>query len=170
MYSAFSASVSGVLVHRRVSLRHRLVWFARDGTALGPGLPAEEYSEPALSADGARVAFIRYDPHTNLDVWISNVARGTTTRFTFSAADDFLPIWSPDGTRVAFASQQRPDLPKMCRIYVKPSSGGVGEELVLNTTSDTHPDDWSPNGRYLIFDRRDVNTGQGCRASLATRW
>jgi len=160
LYSAFSASGNGVLVHRKVSLRHRLVWFTRDGTALGPGMPADEYSEPSLSPDGSRVAFILYDPSTNLDVWTSDVSQKPPTRFTFSAADDYLPIWSPDGTRIAFASQQRPDLPKMCQIYVKPSSGAVGEELVLNTTSDTHPDDWSPDGRYLVFDRRDVNTGQ----------
>ena len=58
------------------------------------------------------------------------------------AGDDFNPVWSPDGTHVAFAST-RTGLPK---IYVKPADGS-GEERLLAEMPGT-PTSWSSDGRF----------------------
>jgi Tol biopolymer transport system component len=40
------------------------------------------------------------------DIWIVELERGRSTRFTFDNAHSFAPIWSPDGSRVAYTSQK----------------------------------------------------------------
>jgi Tol biopolymer transport system component len=69
------------------------------------------------------------------------------------AGDDFNPVWSPDGTHVAFAST-RTGLPK---IYVKPADGS-GEERLLAEMPGT-PTSWSSDGRYLLFTSNSPETG-----------
>ena len=79
------------------------------------------------------------------DLWIVDVARGTNTRFTFDAANDDNPVWSPDGKAIAFASN-RQGSPKP---YVKPADG-LGEERLLADTTGV-PTSWSNDGRFLLL-------------------
>jgi Tol biopolymer transport system component len=139
---------------------HRLVWFDRQGRTQGAPFPILEQGEPSLSPDDTRVAFLRLDPKTKSDIWLWDLRRDATTRLTFDEADDWLPLWSPDGTRIAFASQQRSGVPGICQLYVKPSDGSAGERLILETTGDTHPDDYFPDGKSLLYDARDPATKQ----------
>jgi hypothetical protein len=61
------------------------------------------------------------------------------SRFTFDAAQDQFPIWSPDGSRIVFYS-----LRKGTRdLYQKPSGGAGAEELVLEFPQDKTATDWS---------------------------
>jgi tRNA A-37 threonylcarbamoyl transferase component Bud32 len=58
----------------------------------------------AVSPDGHRILFTRIDPGRREQIFVMN-ADGTGTR-RVSRGDyyDFLPRWSPDGTRIAFTS------------------------------------------------------------------
>ena len=159
-FSGFAVSDAGVLAHRAVSVRHRLVWFDRHGKTQGAPFPILEQGEPSLSPDDTRVAFLRLDPKTKSDIWLWDVKRNSTTRLTFDAADDWLPLWSPDGTRIAFASQQRSGVPGICQLYLKPSDGAAGERLILETPGDTHPNGFFPDGKALLYDTRDPATKQ----------
>ena len=159
-FSGFAVSDAGVLAHRAVTVRHSLVWFDRQGKMQGTPFPILEQGEPSLSPNDARVAFLRLDPKTKSDIWLWDVTRNSTTRLTFDGADDWLPLWSPDGGRIAFASQQRSGVPDVCQLYVKPSDGAAGERLILETPGDTHPDDFFPDGKSLLYDTRDPVTKQ----------
>jgi eukaryotic-like serine/threonine-protein kinase len=159
-FSGFAVSDGGVLAHRAVTVRHHLVWFDRHGQTQGAPFPILEHGEPSLSPDDKRVAFLRLDPKTQSDIWLWDVLRNSTTRLTFDAADDWLPLWSPDGARIAFASQQRFGVPNVCQLYVKPSDGAAGERLLLETPGDTHPDDFFPDGKSILYDTRDPVTKQ----------
>ncbi len=56
-----------------------------------------------LSPDGKRVATSRVDPQIfNQDIWVIDLARDLPTRLTFDPSRDVNPIWSPDGSRVAY--------------------------------------------------------------------
>ena len=152
-YGNFSASAQGPLLYfggAQPSLD--LTWFDRDGTretTLGsPFEPGLILSHPNLSPDGKRLAMDRVDGN-NSDIWIYDVARGSRERFTFDAAKEIAPIWSPDGETILFASSRRGRF-DLCR---KPARGGGAEELLFADADDKFPRSISPDGRFLLFDR-----------------
>jgi Tol biopolymer transport system component/DNA-binding winged helix-turn-helix (wHTH) protein len=61
-------------------------------------------SDPAVSPDGRRIAFVQRDAGSaaSADIYIRDLADGRTTRVTHDAASDRMPAWSPDGERLAF--------------------------------------------------------------------
>jgi Tol biopolymer transport system component/DNA-binding winged helix-turn-helix (wHTH) protein len=61
-------------------------------------------SDPAISADGQRIAFVQREAGAlgSADIYIRNLADGSVTRLTDNAASDRMPAWSPDGLRLAF--------------------------------------------------------------------
>ena len=152
--ASFSASPNGVLVWRRdlqsyQSSQSQLQWLDRNGKKLSPvGEPAN-YTQPNLSPDDSKLAVAIRDPQTKTrDIWIFDLKRGTKTRLTFDPADDFNPVWSPDGTRIAFTS----DRAGQRDIYVKPADGSGQEELLLGEKGTAkHAEDWSRDGKYFLY-------------------
>ncbi len=123
--SAVSVSAAGLVAYRGGGAnRRQLAWFDRSGKALGAlGAPDENaLSNPSVSPDGRRVAVWR-TVQGNMDIWLLDGTR--TSRFTFDAAFDRYPIWSPDGSRIAFDSNRKGHRD----LYQKPSSGAGAEEL-----------------------------------------
>jgi Tol biopolymer transport system component/tRNA A-37 threonylcarbamoyl transferase component Bud32 len=104
-FSWFSASETGRLTW--VSGRDntlRLAWFDRGGNAVGTlGEPAR-YGQLALSPDGRRVAAEVADAEGHFDIWLLDAARGVASRLTTDPANEREPVWSPDGTRLAFTT------------------------------------------------------------------
>ena len=91
----------------------------------------------------------------NLDVWLLELGRGVLSRFTFDPAIDVFPIWSPDGSRIVFASNRKGPFD----LYQKPAIGAGTEELLLATAQEKIPTDWSPDGRFLLYRSVDPKTG-----------
>jgi Tol biopolymer transport system component len=128
----------------------QLIWMDRHGNRSAPFSQGGEYSNPALSPDGRIVAVGKRDPLTKQrDIWLLDTARGTETRFTLDPADDTNPVWSPDGQMVAFSSDRKGSR----GLYVKPASGVKQEEL-LQSDFEWSLEDWTLDGRYLIFNRQ----------------
>ena len=150
-FGNFSASPNGVLVwHRNTqSSQSSLQWFDRSGKRLGVVGEAADYSNPALSPDETKLAVGIRDSQTKTrDIWIFDLLRGTRTRLTFDPADDLDSIWSPDGTRIAFTSNRLGQRD----IYQKPADGSGSEELLLGGKGgQKNVEDWSPDGKYLIY-------------------
>jgi eukaryotic-like serine/threonine-protein kinase len=100
----FSASAAGSLAYRIANAAPpRLTWFDRAGSELGHGA---DLNGPDVSPDGRYVAYDRTIAG-NRDVWIMDLVRGGTTRFTTHAAIDGYRVWSLDGMRLAFHSQRK---------------------------------------------------------------
>jgi len=123
----------------------------------GQVAPAADYRAPAISPDGRRIAIRRRDSNgSNVDVWIIEPARGTTTRFTFDPADDYSPIWSPDGSQVLWTSTRG----GQDGLWVK-SAGGLGQDqLVAHVGPFNTPTDWSRDGKWVIVTAIDPQNGQ----------
>ncbi len=72
---------------------------------------------------------------------------------TDNTASDITPVWSPDGTRIAFASNVNNNF----EIYVLNPSTGESDVLTTNSWDDLYPA-WSPDGKKIAFTtNRDSN-------------
>jgi Tol biopolymer transport system component len=146
----FSASQNGVLVFQSGSSTagSQLVWLDREGKELGlVGEPAL-YDTLRLSPDGKLAAVGIIDgAQGQRSTWMLDIARGVRTRFTSKSAWDMNAVWSPDGSRIVFAS----DRSGRYNIYQQ-SIGGVGEEeLFLPLEFSGVPWDWSLDGRWILL-------------------
>jgi Tol biopolymer transport system component len=88
---------------------------------------------------------------TGGDVWLLDVVRGVLSRSTSNPAQDIFPTWSPDGSRILFASNRK----GAYDLYTAPALGGP-EELVLATSTPKIPTDWSRD-KHVLFN--DVGAG-----------
>jgi hypothetical protein len=87
-------------------VRHPVVWVDRQGRETPIPAPPREYVQPRLSPDGSRIALFVADQQ--FDNWVWSLAPGNTTlsRHTFDPNTDSTPVWTADGTRIAFTSEQ----------------------------------------------------------------
>lgn len=145
--AALSVSASGQVAYRTgAGSRRQLVVVDRSGHALGQlGAPDEhDLLNPSVSPDGKRVVVAR-TVQGNSDLWLLDGPR--TSRFTFDAALDRFPLWSSDGTRIAFASNRTGNLD----LYVKAASGAGVEEVLVASPQVETPTHWSADGRFLLY-------------------
>jgi Tol biopolymer transport system component len=146
-HALFSVSNTGTLVYRGGSGTQRvLTWFDQQGNPAGTLGDPGEYSAPAISPDGGRVA-VAIGPEATRDIWILDVARERSTRFTVDPAGEDFPVWSPDGKYIAFSSKRS----GQGDIYIKPSDGSGEEKLLLKTDEPKFAESWSKDGRFLFF-------------------
>jgi Tol biopolymer transport system component/predicted Ser/Thr protein kinase len=147
-----------------ISVRGRPTWFNRDGKSLGALSPERDYTDLQLSPDGKRLASSMVDPKTGYpDIWLTDLERGGTSRFTFGPALTASPVWSPDGDRLIFRSLRQGAV----QFYQRSASLGGNEELVfsdaeqkaVSAPSNMIPTDWSPDGRYVIYSLPAGNSG-----------
>ncbi|HEV8414713.1 MAG TPA: protein kinase [Bryobacteraceae bacterium] len=146
-YGVFSVSNTGALAYRTGSgPQTRLTWFDLQGNPAGTIGDPGDYANPAISPDGSRVA-VAMGAQPNRDIWILDVARGTSTRFTFDPARDDFPTWSPDSKTIAFSSSRGGQLD----LYSGPADSPGQEKLLLHTDEPKDENSWSKDGRFLVF-------------------
>ena len=75
------------------------------------------------------------------------MASGQLRRVTNQPSEEWLPVWSPDGQRLAYQSDRN----GQSDIYVC-AVDGSGETRLTNMTGNHEAPHWSPNGRSIIFD------------------
>jgi Tol biopolymer transport system component len=139
----------------------RLGTVARDGTAVRLS-ERRLQNWPRLSPDGRRMARQMIDPaRGNPDIWIEDLQDGSLVRVTTATGADVLPVWSPDGRRLAYGSGTL----KERRLSIAAADGtGVAQELPCPGFY-CEPTDWSPDGRMLI-----VNTRLAATAARPEVW
>jgi eukaryotic-like serine/threonine-protein kinase len=152
----FSVSRNGVLVYRTGESASRLLWVDRGGRELSTiGDPAD-YSDTLLSPTADRLALVLTDPRVGKsDIWIRDLAREVSSRFTFDSADDVSPLWSPDGKTIVFSSNRGGQFD----LFAKSVGGGGQEEVLVRNDELKFAHSWSQDGRYIAFQSRGKKTG-----------
>jgi dipeptidyl aminopeptidase/acylaminoacyl peptidase len=87
-------------------------------------------------------------------LWLFDVATRKAEQLTFGPYGDGSPAWSPDGGRIAFASNRGPDPDRNpdTRVFVvEAKSGAEVKALTSNETPDGGRPAWSPDGRWIAF-------------------
>jgi eukaryotic-like serine/threonine-protein kinase len=145
--TGFSVSDNGVVVFQSATESvSRLAWFDRSGKELEE-LPRTGYRDPALSRDGALLAVSSDDDHNGkhyIDIY--DFARGTSTRVSDGGTEVF-PVLSPDGKRVAYEVNNA----RTSQSIDVAATDGSGKLERLAASDFLIPNDWSADGRFLIY-------------------
>ena len=126
----------------------QLAWFDRTGKLIeSVGTPGV-YAAPSLSPDGKRFAIHR-DDKNGRNIWLFEGSKMSQLTFAIDGQQtNSQPIWSPDGSRVAFGSRRNGKE----GLYVKRVDGSGPDELLVETDSIlVMPTSWSPDGRYIVY-------------------
>ena len=107
-----------------------LVWVDREGKIEALGKDQDVYREVSLSPDGTNAA-VRH----GFDLWIHDLQRGTRSPLTSGNANNLLPLWSRDSTRIIFASNRGGDWD----IYSQPADASRPAEVLLKRPYDQYP-------------------------------
>jgi Tol biopolymer transport system component len=154
----FDVSRNGVLLYYQgqsgVSGRAGVIagaqygWRDRKGNQLGAAGDVGPFGDVDLAPGGRLFAVTRQEQGApGADIWVTDWQRGATTRLTLDPADDFNPVWSPDGLRVAFTTFRKGN----ADIYVKNANGVGAETPLLESSANEFVEDWSKDGRYLAY-------------------
>ena len=139
----YSFSGQGTLAYRTQGTRATtLQWYSRAGrleSSIGePG----DFTVPRLSPDGRKLAVA-----VTGSIWIRDLVRGTVLRMVGTA--HCCPVWSPDGSRVAFRRGQD--------LAIRVISGTGSETVVLANGETNTPTQWTPDGRAILFQATGPN-------------
>jgi Tol biopolymer transport system component len=146
---AVAASSSGTIAYRSgpVGPQRQFIWFDRQGKEIERiGVPEERGpSYGSISPDGRRLA-VQRAMDGNTDIWLVDIERGPSIRFTSEPQADIAPVFSPRGDRIAYASQ----VDGVFELFEKPLDGG-SPRLLVRTGQAKQITDWSRDGRYLLY-------------------
>jgi dipeptidyl aminopeptidase/acylaminoacyl peptidase len=105
-----------------------------------------------LSPDGRTAAVVVQEwsvekNKATSNIWLVPVAGGEPRRLTTAQAGDGAPVWSPDGTRIAFVSKRGED--QTAALYVIRTDGGEAEK-VLELPMGLSNAQWMPDGQRMV--------------------
>ncbi len=111
--------------------------------------------DPDMSTDGTFMVFASTQHRTTADIYFKRSDASVITQLTNHPAEDVMPSISPDGRRIAFAS----DRGGQWDIFVMPAAGGKAVQITTDPAHELHPS-WSPDGSSLVFCRLGEQSGQ----------
>ena len=153
-----SVAQDGTLVYPAVEAwpKIQLTWHDSSGHKIATVGGPEGIETMSLSPDGRSVALniigdFNESRGLGEGIWILDVSRGTKTRLTSSAQADLQPIWAPTGKEITFCSNRLGH----GDIYTAPLDGSGEVNLLVSGPLYKRPDDWSPDGKFLVYEMAD---------------
>lgn len=111
------------------------------------GTEGEDY-DPRISRDGDFIYFASTRHRPTADIYVKSVHGTSITQLTSDPGHDVMPAISPDGKRIAFASNRNGSWD----IYVMNAEGGQAVQVTSDTSDELHPT-WSPEGNQIAYSR-----------------
>lgn len=143
----FSVSQRGALAYQTYSSRSQFIWVDRTGKRLSTASPAAiNASYVRLSPDGRWLAAVPFDIDRGVpEIWLYDAASGAGRKVAFGPAILHLPVWSPDSRRLVYLSDHSWPKLALCSIDGTPDHGSLPD------TGFMAPTDWSPDGRFILY-------------------
>lgn len=111
--------------------------------------------DPEIDAAGKWLVFASTRHREAPDLYIQKIGGTTAIQLTTDPGRDIMPVFSPDGTKVAFASDRGGNWD----IYLMDVNGGQAQQVTSNPTHDLHPS-FSPDGKRLVYCSYGDKSGQ----------
>lgn len=96
---------------------------------------------PAISPDGSQIVFTYKG-----DLYLVDSQGGEAKQITFHEAHDYKPVWSKDGSQIAFASDRYGNFD----VYTMDANGGPATRLTYHS-NDEEPYEFSADNQAVIF-------------------
>jgi len=160
----FSASDNGTLIYEPgiAGAGNRLTWLDRSGKETGNVGTPDSIAMIELAPDDKKAAVTIGDPQGV--IWIYDLVHDSRTRFTFGSESSMNPIWSRDGKQITYLTGNTANAYSR-KLIVRAADGtGQATEIAQIGTIQTlqqELDDWSPDGRYLLYDAGTIGQGNG---------
>ena len=146
----FAVSDTGTLVYLPTGgAPANLVWVDRQGSTEPIATQLDSINKVQLSPDGTRLALAggRGERGSASNIWIHDLARGTTTRLGREGTGIF-PVWSSDGALVAYADNRS----GLYGLWTS-AADGSGEERFLGEQENLRvPLSWSPDDKLAFYE------------------
>ena len=144
----FAAAQNGTLVFAPGGHARTLVRVDRNGRRTPLLDERRGFRRPNISPDGLKVA-VTIDPRPS-QIWVYDLARQSRIALA-TEGPNIMPLWTPDGRRIAYASGTVTD------IFWRTADGGSPAERLLAREGPQYPTSWSADGRLLIFEEGSRN-------------
>ncbi|MFC4699037.1 S41 family peptidase [Glaciecola siphonariae] len=137
-----------------MNILRRTAFFMLCMSILSPSLPAIAEVEPqwvrypAISPDASTIAFTYKG-----DIYSVAASGGQAQRLTFHKSHDFKPVWSKDGSQIAFASDRFGNFD----VFVMDAKGGQAERLTFHSTNEI-PSTFSHDNTQILFEGARMDT------------
>ncbi len=134
---------------------------ARFETPAYTGLQQNSFTElgadfdPNVSPDGRQIVYASTRNSRNSDIYVKKVEGQTVTRLTADGANSIQPVFSPDGTFVAFSSDRNGHWD----IFVMTADGQKPFQLTNGLSHEVHPS-WSPDGSRICYSAYNDRSSQ----------
>lgn len=157
--SAVAVSDDATIVYQRSAPANNssrsFLWIDQARTAKAIAVQSRLFQDPRVSPDGQRVVF--EISNEGEDIWVLDLRRDAMTRLTFDPGEDETPVWSPDGTWVAYAGSHS-GTGAARNVFRKSADGSGSEEQVFASGNHMHVDDWSRDGGALLVSIEGAET------------
>ena len=147
-HSSVSVSKEGSILFGTGGGRYQLAWLNREGKMLGSVGQPDRYGSVRVSPDGTRLAAGLADASSRSDLWLLELSRAIPNRLTFQGMFG-TGAWSPDGQQIGY------HLLSGRRLMLKNANGTGQEEMALQSQYTVYMNDWSPDGRYLVYTQQN---------------
>jgi len=143
----FSVSRRGVLAYQSFVNRSQFIWVDRTGKRLSTASPPNiSATHVRLSPDGRWLAATPFDIERGVpEIWLYDAGSGAGRKVVFGSDIPGTPVWSPDSRRLVYL------LGRSWPHLALSSFDGTPEKEPLPDTGFMAPTDWSPDGRFILY-------------------